>query len=228
MEARGRRAEIGCGLSAISWGESERKILLVHGWESRATQMSGFVDSLLNLNYQVVALDGPGHGQSKEGKSNPYLFARAVKHITKKLGPFEGVVGHSIGGNAVATALSDGVTIPKVVLISTPASISTVLKGVCQYMSLPNTCSQLFFNFVEREVGVSADIMNTANNVSSRNPRGLLIHDTEDVEISFKESKLIAQNWPQAEVFSTSGYGHKRLLRNPDVWNKVSLFFFED
>lgn len=44
-EAEGRRFSINCDLCAIAWGTSEQKILLVHGWESRATQLAGFDDS---------------------------------------------------------------------------------------------------------------------------------------------------------------------------------------
>ena len=128
METRGRRMSYSQGLSALAWGESERKVLLVHGWESRATQMSGFVDELVNAGYQVIAIDGPAHGHSQGRRANPYLFAQAVTSAYQTLGPFEGVVGHSMGGNAVATAIAEGIDPSRVVLISSPSSIEGVLQ----------------------------------------------------------------------------------------------------
>ena len=109
MEQKGRRIQLGGGLSAIVWGGSNRKVLVVHGWESRATQLSGFVDVLVNQGFEVVALDGPAHGASSGERANPWLFSQAVSQAIQAVGPFEAILGHSMGGNAVATALAQGV-----------------------------------------------------------------------------------------------------------------------
>lgn len=227
MESHGTRQDIGGGISAIFWGDSERKILLVHGWESRATQMSGFVESLLALNYQVIAIDAPAHGHSTGKKSNPYLFSRAVYDVCKKLGPFEGIVGHSIGGNAVATATASNLYVPKIVLISSPSSIEAVLKGFCQFVHLPHRSTALFMHIIERAVGKPTSILNTADNMRNSTSTGLIIHDKADLEIPFSESLLISKAWSSASHFSTNGYGHRAVLRQPEVWQKVAQFFSE-
>ena len=43
-EAEGMRVSINGDLSAIIWETSEQKILLVHSWQSRTTQLAGFAD----------------------------------------------------------------------------------------------------------------------------------------------------------------------------------------
>lgn len=224
MELRGQRIDAGNGLSAIAWGQSERKILIAHGWESRATQMAGFVDVLLEHGFEVIALDGPAHGHSKGASANPYLFANAVAHAHKKLGPFEGVIGHSMGGNAVATAISDGMECSKVVLISSPSSIENLLSRFSSFIGLPKPTERKFISMVEEKVGKSTAFLNTASNISKRSIKGLIIHDRSDVEIPYQEALEIKRNWENASLFSTEGFGHRAIVRQPIVWQKAADF----
>lgn len=224
MEKQGRRIDLGMGLSAISWGKSERKILIAHGWESRATQMSGFVEALLSRGFEVIAIDGPAHGHSDGRRANPYLFAQAVSHANKKLGPFAGVIGHSMGGNAIATAVSEGMECPKVVLISSPSSIATVLKRFAGFIGLPQASGEKFFTMIEENVGKSAEDLNTAINISRTSAKGLLIHDKSDEEIPFTEALEIKRRWVGATIFSTEGFGHRAIVRQPIVWEKTADF----
>lgn len=224
MEQRGQRIEAGNGLSAISWGQSERKILIAHGWESRATQMSGFVDVLLEKGFEVIALDGPAHGHSNGSWANPYLFAQAVAHAYKKLGPFEGVIGHSMGGNAVATAISEGMECSKVVLISSPSSIDNVLNRFANFIGLPDSAGRKFIAMVEDKVGKSTHHLNTASNISKGSIKGLIIHDRSDVEIPYEEALEINRYWVNASLFSTEGFGHRAIVRQPIVWEKAANF----
>lgn len=224
MEHRGQRLSLDQGLSAISWGQSARKILLVHGWESRATQMAGFVDALVSAGFQVIALDGPAHGQSQGKRANPYLFSQAVVQAFRALGPFEGIVGHSMGGNAVATALAEGLDCQKVVLISSPSSIESVLHRFAQFMGLPKQSQLEFVRQVEAAVGKPARVLNAAANLSTSPSAGLVIHDRNDAEIPFSEALEINRQWPSSTLFSTDGFGHRAIVRQPSVWNKVAEF----
>ncbi len=224
MESRGRRILLDSGLSVISWGDAPRKILLVHGWESRGTQMSGFVDALLAVGYQVVAIDGPAHGHSVGQKANPYLFSKAVSLVYKTLGPFEGVVGHSMGGNAVATAIAEGLECSKVVLISSPSSIENVLKRFAKFVGLPKSSRYQFIRLIEEAVGKPAKSLNTAANLSNNTSAGLVIHDMDDPEIPYAEAVEIVKQWKTCSLFSTEGFGHRAIVRQDLVWNKVADF----
>lgn len=224
METRGTRLQYGNNLSAIAWGQSERKVLLVHGWESRATQMSGFVDGLVSSGYQVIAIDGPAHGHSQGREANPYLFAQAVSMAYEELGPFAGVVGHSMGGNAVATAVAEGLETERVVLISSPSSIDNVLKRFASFVGLPQRSERQFVQLIEETVGKPAWALNTACNIRNTTAKGLIIHDQSDQEIPFSEAEQISKEWELASLFTTQGYGHRAILRQPVVWEKVAEF----
>ena len=80
--------------SALRWSptvfqrDSAQIALLVHGWESRATQMAPLVPDLQALGYQVIALDMPAHGHSSGSTTNVYAFAQTLLQAQRLLGPF--------------------------------------------------------------------------------------------------------------------------------------------
>lgn len=225
MEKKGKRVCYGSGLSAITWGDSERKILLVHGWESRATQVSGFVEDLVKNGYQVIAIDGPAHGQSIGLSANPYMFTKAIQLANEEFGPFEGAIGHSMGGNALATALAEGFECPKTVLISSPSNIENVLIRFADFIGLPSKTKPLFVSAVEKEVGKPARTLNASENIQKSNSTCLIIHDQNDLEIPFSDAESIAKKRDEISLLKTEGFGHRLIIRQPTVWKKVAEFF---
>ncbi len=47
------------------YGESDRKILLVHGWSGRGTQLYKIADELLKSGFSTISFDAPAHGKSQ-------------------------------------------------------------------------------------------------------------------------------------------------------------------
>src|SRR5882724_4574089 len=50
-------------LSVLRWGKGPL-VVLVHGWNGRASQLGAFVEPLVRAGLQVVAFDAPGPGAS--------------------------------------------------------------------------------------------------------------------------------------------------------------------
>ena len=229
QELKGTRFKLNNGLSVISWGQSERKVLLVHGWESRATQMSGFVDHLLSQGFQIYALDGPAHGQSEGKQANPYVFAEAVSNVYESLGPFEAVIAHSMGGSAVSVALSqmDSSVVSglnKVVLISSPSSIQNVLERFSGFIGLSASNTANFVRLIEEVVGQPTEALDTASNVSKLLCEGLVIHDKSDLEVPYEDALEIVDSWKSTRLVSTEGFGHRAIIRQPSIWKEVADF----
>ena len=224
IEQRAERFSFGEGLSALRWGDAKPKILLVHGWESRATQMSGFVDLFIELGYQVIAMDAPAHGQSKGVRANPVAFAEAIVSAHSELGPFEAIVGHSMGGSALAIALSEGVSCKKAVLISSPSTILGVLKSFSNFIGLPTKCGHIFIRLVGESAGRPAAALDVTKISKTFTATSLIIHDENDFEIPFENAKAIQGSWPNAELMATQGFGHRAILRQGVVWKAIADF----
>ena len=52
----------------------------------------------------------------------------------------------------------------------------------------------------------------------------LVVHDREDTEVRWAEGASIAAAWPGAELLTTRGLGHRRILRDPAVVARVIAF----
>ncbi len=91
----------------MSWG-SGPTVVLVHGWGSRASRLGALAVALVEAGFRVVAFDAPAHGESTGRFASLPEFARALVDVAEAAGPIHGLVGHSLGGAAVAMAMRQG------------------------------------------------------------------------------------------------------------------------
>ncbi len=59
-------------------------------------------------------------------------------------------------------------------------------------------------------------------------PAVLIIHDTEDKEVHHRDGTLLAAAWPHAEFMSTTGLGHRRILRDEAVISRSVAHAIDD
>jgi esterase len=107
-----RRVESG-GVSALQWGDSSPRVVLLHGGGQNAHTWDTVI---VGLGVPALAVDLPGHGHSawrEDGDYSPQNNAAAVKPLIEDLAPAaELVVGMSLGG---LTAIRLGAIAPQLV-----------------------------------------------------------------------------------------------------------------
>jgi len=211
-------------MSPDSDSDKGKQILLVHGWESRATQMYGLVKGLVQQGYTIFAVDMPGHGHSPGKTSNAYLFSQTVKFAQQELGHFHAIIGHSMGAGAAAIAVGKGATTDKLVLISGPSSIENVLRRFSGFVGLNKLTTQKFIDAIGHYVGVPATELDATKLLQACDIPALLIHDEYDIEVPISESTRLAPVFNQAELFVTKGLGHRKILKSDEVLAKISSF----
>lgn len=214
-ETKGERLFFGPNLSAIRWGHGPNKILLMHGWESRATQMYSIAEPLIAAGFEVIAIDAPLHGKSTGTKANPAVFADTIYSANQALGPFYGAVGHSMGAAALAIAKHKGADLGRYVLIASPACLYDTLYAFAKFMGLSTKCAQLFIQAVETEVGVPSKELNVGKALQVKSPDCLLIHAEDDLEVPFAAMHTIQQFIPHATTLSVPHLGHRKIVRDP-------------
>ncbi len=230
-ESLGLRFAISNEISAIRWLPQDydstvksKKLLLVHGWESRATQMYGLVPKLLALGYEVIGVDMPAHGHSTGQISHAEAFVQTVLLSQEKLGVFDAVVGHSMGAGASSLALSRGLTTKKLVLISGPSSIENVLRSFSKFVGLNKHATDKFLHHASELVGKKPAEMDAINSKDDIEISTLIIHDHHDFEVPISESKRLIPKFINAELYTTSGLGHRKILKSTEVIEKISGF----
>lgn len=216
-EASCERLSFGDGLSAACWGSGERKVMIVHGWESRATQMYAFVDPLVAAGYRVIAIDAPLHGKSAGNEAHPLAFARAILSATAEFGSFDGVIGHSMGGVAISIAMELGAKFERSVLISAPSCMYDVLRSFGQFMGLSETCQRRFIRTVENKVGRPSKELDVGKIFAELQPDALLVHADNDREIPHHAMQTIAGQHPGVRTLNANGLGHRKILRDTNI-----------
>ncbi len=230
-EKNGQRFNINNEISAIRWSNhkpdgknASKQILLVHGWESRATQMYGVAQQLLTTGYDVVAVDMPAHGHSKGQTSNPHLFAQTIQLAQQHLGDFEAIVGHSMGAGATAIAVGRGVSTQKMVLISGPSSIENVLRRFAGFIGLNKSGANKFVEFISSVVGSTPQDLDTQLLLKNSTIPTLIIHDEQDLEVPASESKRLASVLSNGELVLSNNLGHRKILKSPEIMQKIVSF----
>lgn len=211
------------GMKTWSWGNGPT-VLLVHGWNGRATQLGAFVAPLVTRGYRVVAFDALGHGDSPGSSMSLPELASGIRRIADEIGGIYGVVAHSMGGAATTIALSEGLQVERAVFISPPADPRAFLEIFSSALAIPDEVRALLKRRVERRVGVSMEDMRANLIAPSMQVPLLVIHDRNDKEVPVHAGQSIAEAWPGADLIITEGLGHQRILRAESVTNVAVSF----
>ena len=55
----------------------------------------------------------------------------------------------------------------------------------------------------------------------------LIVHDEDDLDVPWQDGRTYAQTWPDSKLLTTSGLGHRKILREARVLEAVGAFFNE-
>ncbi|RSK43482.1 alpha/beta fold hydrolase [Hymenobacter perfusus] len=218
-------------VTAYEWNPAgARTVLLVHGWEHRASFWGVLARELVAAGFRVVALDGPAHGASEGRRTTLPNFARAVQAVADALGEVYAVVAHSLGGAAtVGVPVQFNQTrtgrLPRLVLLAVPGSTAAVAQRFAELLQLPPAVVARLNRYVREQHGRDAESFSLIQ-VGHQFPadRALLLHDHEDASIPFAEAAEIAANWPGLDFRATTGLGHNQIMRDPAVLRQLVAF----
>ena len=228
--AAGRRSTTrweGGELAVWEWGIGPT-VVLVHGWGSRAARMGPIASALVERGFRVVSFDGPGHGASSGRYASLPEFARALKAVAAGAGPLHGLVGHSLGGAAVAMGLRDGLAARRVVLLAPPADVRIFSDIFAETLAVPRVVQERMHRNLERRLRMTWDDLDIPSLARQLDPAALVIHDRGDVDVPFTHGERIVQAWRGARLVETAGLGHRAIVRDPSVVRRTVEFMTED
>ncbi|MDO6440151.1 alpha/beta hydrolase [Cyclobacterium sp. 1_MG-2023] len=210
------------------WGNGPKKILFIHGWQSFSFRWKEYIDLLLSTDeYTIMAYDAPAHGQSQGKRFTVPENAALIEQVLNNVGEVDAVVTHSIGSFSFFYAFAKHKLPPvnKLVALSTPGSAIEFIGYYRQVLKLkPYTVKNITAEF-EAFIQEDLNSVNLPNLVKDLTIPGLIIHDQKDGLTDFSNARLLHQHWPQSELMTTTGLGHR--LRSPEVINAVVAFIKE-
>lgn len=211
-------------LRLYEWGQGPTA-LLVHGWGGHAGQLTPLVEPLIDRGFRVVAVDLPAHGESRQGAPNLLTFGRALAAAEEAAGGFEAVAAHSMGAAAVAWAMeAHGLRASRAVFVAPAASLLEAEGRFSALVGLAEPVRLRMRGLFERRLGVAMARLNAVAAAPSMTARLLVVHDEGDREVPFEEGRALAAAWPGATLVPTSGFGHHRILRQPEVIERAVGF----
>ena len=217
------------GIAAFEWGDPlDPLVLLIHGWNGRGTQLASFVESLVTNKFRVVALDGPGHGISPGKKTNPAHYAQfIIDSQVELIGPdlsSHAVIAHSFGGGCSVLAVKRGLKTRGLVLIASPAFYDRVVHFFTLSMKLSKKAEVYFTEMITELTGIAPRELDIGKIGSVLNKPVLVVHDENDNAVNYLSAKAIIEQWPNAQLYTTQGLGHRRIMKDPQVIEVVSKF----
>jgi len=215
-------------LAAWSWG-SGPVVYLVHGWGGRAEQLGAFVAPLVARGLRVIALDGPGHGESSGRRTSGVEIGRALADVAAECGPARGVIAHSLGAAAAAFAVREGLPVERLAFVGPPADPLTWVARFGRQLGLgAAVMAEMRRHSEERIQARWDDLPLVPLRGLSHPPPLLIVHDRDDREVRSADGAAIAAAWPGARLLETEGLGHRRVLRDPAVVASVAAFLAGD
>ncbi len=206
------------------YGKSEKKILLVHGWSGRGTQLVKIADDLLNLGYSTISFDAPAHGKSKGNSSIMIEFIASILELEKQFGPFEFAIGHSLGGMSILNAIREKLKLRKVVIIGSGDIIQDIIDDFIKKLELNPEIGIKLREHFEKKYGVEMNYYSASNAAKEVLIPVLIIHDENDVDVNVKAAYNIKENLNISELMITKNLGHRKILGNTEVIKRIVEF----
>lgn len=216
---------VGSRASLQIWPGGSRRVLLVHGWSGHWSQFSALMAHLGRDAFSFYALQMPGHGSERDGVSHVGEFITALRQALEVMGePVEVLIGHSMGASAAAFVLSERGDIGKTVLIAPPTDFHDVVNRMATNLRFGERARQQLLDKMASRVGIGYDALNIVRRGPLMTARVLLVHDSDDREVPFTDSLKLYQSLPAASLHQTVGKGHRRVLADRDVLERVAGF----
>lgn len=206
------------------YGSADKKVLLVHGWSGRGTQLVKISDELLKLGYSTISYDAPAHGKAPGKTSNMTEFIAAALQIEKEFGPFEFAVGHSLGGMTVLNSIKRGLNVNKAVIIGSGDVVEDIINDFVLKLKLkPNIAQRMKLDFENklRETMNSYSAYIAAKDISIP---VLVIHDENDDDVPVSAAHHIHQHLVNGQLLITKELGHRKILGDGKVIKKIVEF----
>lgn len=216
-----------------SHNKGAKKILITHGWMSRAAYMMRLIRALHQEGYDVYALDFPAHGDAR-GLQLPWTIAVAtIRETLNRFGPFYGVIGHSFGGSMLLNCFNLAGQLPqwqldnkpeRAILIASPTRMRGPVKKIAKKLSLSGYGYLQLRHLIGHDM-VDPNLVRLSHFIAQKHETPFLcIHGELDATVDTEESIVFCNEYDKGKLCLLEDADHVSVLMDQRVEEIVSGF----
>ncbi|MGC1206007.1 MAG: alpha/beta hydrolase [Flavobacteriaceae bacterium] len=211
------------GIQTYQWIGNKPTVLLIHGWESNSYRWKDLIELLKSEDYNIISIDAPAHGNSGSKMFNAILYSECINVVINQFN-IHTVIGHSVGGTAIAIALHNYniSSVKKLISLGAPSNFIALSKTYRKMMGFNKRVKKAMDSYYLQEFGHLPEYFTVANYSKNILAKGLIIHDRKDRIIPYKDAIEIARHYKNSKLIKTVGFGHG--LKSEIVYNHILEF----
>lgn len=214
----------GNSVYVYQWGEGA-PVLLTHGWNGNAGQMSYLVEALVDQGFQVTAFDAPGHGRSSGSSTDILEISDFIQQLLQDSGSDTAIIAHSFGCMCALNAIANGTGVRSIVCISPPKDVTSLLLQFIKILRLKTPAVDRLKQRLEQRLGEDMwSRFSMLEWVRDADIPGLIIHDSRDRYVPVSNAKQVHAAWAESKLQITRGLGHIRILQSTEVISSITGF----
>lgn len=213
----------GINIQTYRWGNGNKNILLLHGWQSHSYRWKPYIEALSN-EHTVYTLDAPGHGLSDGNFLSVPLYSEVIEEQIRRIGNIDTIITHSLGGFSTFYTFyrNPSLIANKIITLASPGEAQEFFDFYIRSLRLSPKSSRLIVRRFEEIFHKTPAFFSAPAFAASLNIPGLIIHDEDDDETPFYHAERIHRAWKNSKLVKTKGFGHN--LKSTEVIKQVIQF----
>ena len=207
---------------------SEKKLLILHGFESSVINFDRYIKPLITKGYCVLAFDAPAHGRSSGKDVTVVIYKDFIDTINKEFGPVQNFLAHSLGGLALSMAIErwEHDESYRIVFIAPAVETNTAINSFFKFLKMDNDVRRQFERIIEAKSGYAPSWFSIARAAKHIKGKVLFFQDKDDEMTPLTDvAPIIKANHSNFKFIVTEGLGHRRIYRDNKVAKAVIDFF---
>ncbi len=207
---------------------SEKKLLILHGYESSVINFDRYIKPLMKEGFEVLAFDAPAHGRSSGKQINVLSYKNFVLHIHRVYGPIYNFIAHSFGGLALSLALEEMKQDEnsRIVFIAPAAETTTAIDSFFNFLKLDNEVRKEFNKIISEKSGRLPEWFSISRIAENIQGQVLWLQDKDDQMTPLSDVEpIIRKNYPNFKFVISEGLGHRRIYRDNNSFKLILDFF---
>lgn len=215
---------VGKKVQAYRWGNGDKKVLLLHGWQSHSYWWRYVINRLSKEEFTIFAMDAPGHGLSQGNFLNLPHYSGLIEQFIYEQKKLHAILTHSFGGFASVYTMHRLPHLPvsKMVVMAAPGEVAYFIDYYQQVLGLSTRAIHLINDHYTKTIGHPPSYFKMKEFSKSLTLQGLIIHDTEDKETPYQTALDMIEGWKNASLITTTGLGHH--LKSMELVEEVAKF----